>query len=80
MSRLVCPFCGPRELREFEFHKTVPNAGDGAFERTYLRTDSLTLSIEHWQHVHGCRGWLHVERNPSTGAVLNVRLAAGVAS
>lgn len=76
MSRLVCPFCGPRELAEFEFHKTLPNAGHSAYERTYLRVDSLTESVEHWQHVHGCRAWLVVRRNPSTGAVLALELAA----
>jgi len=41
----------------------------------YLRVDSLTHSVEHWQHIQGCRAWLHVERNPSTGAVLVMRLA-----
>jgi sarcosine oxidase subunit delta len=76
MSRLICPFCGPRELREFDFHKTLPNAGETPLERVYLRVDSLTHSVEHWQHVRGCRAWLQVERNPSTGAVLAIRLAA----
>jgi len=75
MSRLICPFCGPRELREFEFHKTLPNAGDSPFARVYLRVDSLTRSVEHWQHIHGCRAWLYIERNPSTGEVLVTRLA-----
>ena len=75
MSRLICPFCGPRELREFEFHKTLPNAGESPFERVYLRVDSLTLSVEHWQLVQGCRAWLQIERNPSTGEVLMTRLA-----
>jgi heterotetrameric sarcosine oxidase delta subunit len=75
MSRLICPFCGPRELREFEFHKTLPNAGHTPFEQVYLRVDSLTLSVEHWQHIAGCRAWLHIERNPSTGEVLVCRLA-----
>ena len=75
--RLPCPFCGPRHLREFEFHKTVPSLGAGAFARVYERIDSAELSIEHWQHVGGCRGWLEVRRNPSTGSVLTVRLVGG---
>ena len=75
MRRLCCPFCGPRELREFEFHKTLPAAtADSAFTRTYERVASLELSIEHWQHLAGCRAWLLVHRNPSTGAVLEVWL------
>ncbi|HEV7432136.1 MAG TPA: sarcosine oxidase subunit delta [Steroidobacteraceae bacterium] len=73
--RLVCPFCGPRALREFVFHKTLPTtAQDRAYERTYERVASLENSVEHWQHVEGCRGWLLVQRNPSTGQVIDVRL------
>ena len=72
---LVCPFCGPRALREFVFHKTLPtNAQHRAYERTYERVASLENSVEHWQHVEGCRGWLLVQRNPSTGQVIDVRL------
>ncbi|MBS0388666.1 MAG: sarcosine oxidase subunit delta [Proteobacteria bacterium] len=79
MTRLVCPFCGARELQEFEFHKTLPAVGaDGEFERTYLRVADAQLSMEHWQHVGGCRSWLLVRRNPSTGAVLAIEALAGV--
>lgn len=75
MTRLVCPFCGPRELREFVFHKTLPaDEHAKAYERTYERVASLEISSEHWQHVEGCRGWLLVQRNPSTGQVINIRL------
>ncbi|MGO9037469.1 MAG: sarcosine oxidase subunit delta [Steroidobacteraceae bacterium] len=77
MSRLICPFCGPRELREFEFYKTLPAGAGSAFARIYERIDCPELSIEHWQHVGGCRGWLLVHRNPSTGAVLETRLLGG---
>lgn len=81
MTRIACPFCGPRELREFEFHKTLPTPGDqGAFARTYERVADPTLSVEHWQHVAGCRAWLLVHRNPSTGVVFAVELAGAVAS
>jgi sarcosine oxidase subunit delta len=80
VSRLVCPFCGPRELREFEFHKTLPEANSGsAYQRTYERAAQLDSSLEHWQHVQGCRGWLRVHRNPSTGEILEVRLLGGKA-
>ncbi len=80
MTRLACPFCGPRELLEFEFHKTLPSAGSaGAFARTYERVADPELSIEYWQHVAGCRAWLLVHRNPTSGAVLAVELLGGVA-
>ncbi len=77
MTRLKCPFCGPRELREFAFHKTLPAGPGTAFERTYERVDRPERSVEHWQHIEGCRGWLKVERNPSSGAVLTTRLLGG---
>ena len=80
MTRLVCPFCGARELREFVFHKTLPSSGPAsAFARCYERVDRPEISVEHWQHVEGCRGWLLVRRNPSTGAVLEARLLGGAA-
>jgi len=80
VTRLICPFCGARELREFEFHKTLPSTHHGsAYERTYERVANAEHSVEHWQHVAGCRAWLLVERNPSTGAVLGIRLLGGAA-
>ena len=75
LPALDCPFCGARPLGEFVFRKTSPNAGDTAFEAVYLRRDSESASREEWQHVGGCRAWLLVTRNPSTGAVLQVVLA-----
>jgi sarcosine oxidase subunit delta len=76
MNRLSCPFCGARELQEFRFHKTLPSTDNSAtmFQQVYERTGNRDESNEHWQHVAGCRGWLLVRRNPSTGAVLAVRL------
>jgi sarcosine oxidase subunit delta len=79
MTRLVCPFCGPRELREFLFHKTLPCGAETAYARTYERVDRPELSVEYWQHIEGCRGWLKVERNPSSGLVLKMELEGGAA-
>ena len=77
MSRLTCPFCGPRELEEFAFHKTLPEPDAGDFAAVYLRTNRVDDSLEHWQHAHGCRAWLRVRRNPSTGEVHEVALMGG---
>jgi sarcosine oxidase subunit delta len=79
MSLFTCPFCGPRGLEEFVFHKTLPNVPGGAFEATYLRRDTPESSDEHWQHRYGCRAWLRVRRNPSSGDVLDVELLTGTA-
>ena len=75
MKRLYCPFCGPREREEFRFQKTLAEAGASAYAAAYLRTNSTTVSLEHWQHVHGCQAWLRVRRNPGDDSVLDVTLA-----
>jgi methylglutamate dehydrogenase subunit B len=75
MKRLYCPFCGPREREEFRFHKTLAEAGASAYEAAYLRTNRTTVSVEHWQHAHGCHAWLLVRRNPADDTVLEVTLA-----
>jgi heterotetrameric sarcosine oxidase delta subunit len=77
MNRLYCPFCGPRELEEFRFHKTLAEPGANAYEEVYARINRPAMSLEHWQHVYGCRAWLRVHRNPSDGTVRDVRLVAG---
>ena len=77
MSSFACPFCGQRPLEEFSFHKTLANVPGGAFEEVYLRSDDPADSHEHWQHRYGCRAWLYVRRNPSTGQILAVRQLTG---
>ena len=78
MNQLHCLFCGARELHEFAFRKTRANVTTSEFSKVYLRVDSLDLSVEYWQHVQGCRTWLLVQRNPSTGAVLGIEALPGV--
>lgn len=73
MTRIVCPFCGPRELEEFTFHKTLSERNAGDYCEVYERVERIDSSVEHWQHVKGCRTWIVVRRNPSTGEVLEVQ-------
>lgn len=80
MNPFPCPFCGPRPIEEFAFHKTLPNVDGGEFESVYLRRDSAVLSVEHWQHRYGCRAWLEVRRDPSGSDVHEVRLLTGPAA
>jgi methylglutamate dehydrogenase subunit B len=77
VNRLGCPFCGPRELEEFEFRKTLPGTGAGEYAAVYERANRIDDSLEHWQHLHGCRAWLRVRRNPSTGEVHEADLLGG---
>lgn len=72
--RIDCPHCGPRDIEEYEFRSFAPLAGAPAFERVYTRVNELERSVEHWQHVHGCRAWLVLERDPSAALVRSVRL------
>jgi sarcosine oxidase delta subunit len=73
VSQFTCPFCGTRELGEFLFHKTLSEPNSTPYSTVYERVSRTEVSIEHWQHVLGCRAWLWVRRNPSTNDVLEVR-------
>jgi sarcosine oxidase subunit delta len=73
MSRLTCPFCGARELEEFIFHKTLAEIESTPYAAIYERVSCTRESLEHWQHVFGCRAWLWVRRNPSINEVPEVR-------
>ena len=55
------------------------DTGDSAsaYAQVYLRVDSAEHSVEEWQHVAGCRAWLLIDRNPSTGVVRSVALLGG---
>ena len=77
LSLFNCPYCGWRSIEEFSFHKTLPNVEGGAFARIYQRNNDPLVSHEHWQHRLGCRSWLYVRRNPSTGAIFEVRNLTG---
>jgi methylglutamate dehydrogenase subunit B len=73
MSRLTCPFCGTRDLEEFLFHKTLAEPASGPYAAVYERVSRTHESLEHWQHVFGCRAWLWVRRDPSSNDVQEVR-------
>ena len=78
MKQLACPFCGPRELEEFVFRKTLPETSATEYAQVYERVNRTDASLEHWQHVQGCRAWLQIQRNPATGEVREVKLLGGV--
>lgn len=72
--RIPCPHCGSRGVEEFAFRHTLPPAGSDAVGALYLRDNLQELSHEYWQHVRGCRAWFVLVRNPTTGAISEVRL------
>ena len=83
MLLIDCPHCGPRSEHEFittgEFNPrpAQPEALDDAAwaDQLYQRDNPDAPVLEHWWHVHGCRGWLVVRRDPHTQAVLEARAA-----
>lgn len=76
--RLCCPFCGDREIDEYQFRQLVPDpSAPSAIARVYERVNRPDESVEYWQHVRGCRTWLIVRRDPTTSTVVSVHVLGG---
>ncbi|PWS37081.1 sarcosine oxidase subunit delta [Falsiroseomonas bella] len=80
--RINCPFCGTRGNEEF----TVLGAADPVrpdadapvpdwVAYAHARENPRGPHRDLWQHQHGCRAWLVVERDTLTHAVIAVRPA-----
>jgi heterotetrameric sarcosine oxidase delta subunit len=76
--QLHCPFCGPRQVEEFHCRGMVAESDD-AIGAVYERVNRTDRCVEYWQHVSGCRAWLQIWRNPSTGEVLEIQPLNSVA-
>lgn len=74
---IVCPFCGRRDVEEFQFRTLVPESDTEGFARLYERVNRSDDSLEYWQHVSGCRAWLVIRRDPTTAEVRAVRVLGG---
>ena len=74
------PFCGPRDHSEFSYggdarrrRPAVDDADAGRWhDYVFLRDNPRGRHVEYWQHVHGDRSWLRVERDTVTHEVLSV--------
>jgi heterotetrameric sarcosine oxidase delta subunit len=75
--QIHCPFCGPRQVEDFHCRGMVPESTE-AVSAVYERVNRTNSCVEYWQHVNGCRAWLQIWRNPSTGEVLEVQLLDSV--
>ena len=79
MLILTCPFCGPRNEQEFvcageAADRPAPPQGlDEAAWADYLyNRDNPDAPVqERWWHLHGCRAWLRVQRDPHTQVILD---------
>ena len=82
--RIICPFCGERELGEFTYlgdakpQRPAADAGEEAvYDYVYLRDNVAGVMSEYWYHGGGCRAWLKVTRNTLTHEISAVEPAAG---
>jgi sarcosine oxidase subunit delta len=80
--RIPCPLCGDRPLEEFVYRgdATVTRPGEGApieawVSYVYLRDNPKGPHREHWRHAGGCGGWLIVDRDTVSHAIIRVALA-----
>jgi heterotetrameric sarcosine oxidase delta subunit len=85
--RLTCPYCGPRDLREFTYRgdatlqrpdPAAPSAPQDFADYVYLRANPRGPHREHWYHAAGCRSWLVVERDTRSHVIAGVQLARDV--
>lgn len=81
MLQIDCPFCGKREHSEFRYGGAAIEypALDASIEQwhdaVFMRENVRGMQAETWQHVHGCRLWLVVERDTMTHQIHSVRAA-----
>lgn len=78
--RLACPHCGERDSREFEYLGSAklldrPTEATDFYDYIYVRENPAGDNAELWQHVYGCRAWLHVVRNVTTHEIKSIILA-----
>jgi heterotetrameric sarcosine oxidase delta subunit len=79
MLLIPCPFCGPRNEQEFvcagevsERPTQAQTLDDAAWgDHLYHRDNPDAPVAERWWHVHGCRAWLTVQRDPHTQQIVS---------
>lgn len=81
MLMIPCPWCGPRDEREFQFGGEADRvgrvaAGEAEADWPFVRENAKGRAREIWWHAHGCRRWLLVERDTAANRVLAARDAS----
>ncbi len=81
VMRIDCPFCGPRDVREFRcggeadrLRPDSPSEVDNAAWARYLYQRDNTKGVyrERWLHYFGCEQWLNVRRDTVSDAIIDV--------
>ena len=83
--RIHCPYCGERGVEEYSYRgdATVsrpdphcPDVLERFVDYVHLRDNPAGTHREFWQHLHGCRAWLVVERDVRTHEIQSVGAAS----
>ena len=81
MFLIECPWCGPRDQREFSCHGEAhiarpaePQAldDDAWADYLFMRKNPKGIHFERWVHDRGCRRWFNVAGDTVTDKILAV--------
>jgi heterotetrameric sarcosine oxidase delta subunit len=81
MLLIDCPWCGPRDEKEFLWGGENPSAAnrqvhiaadDALADELYYRRNICGPTTERWVHWAGCRQWLAVVRDTATHKIMDV--------
>ncbi|MBM3573981.1 MAG: sarcosine oxidase subunit delta [Alphaproteobacteria bacterium] len=79
MLLIDCPYCGPRDQREFNYgaDAQIKRPADPAavtdqewHDYIYIRQNPRGPHVELWHHNAGCRRWIKVRRDMVTHEML----------
>jgi methylglutamate dehydrogenase subunit B len=78
--RINCPHCGLRDVAEFSYvadalrSRPEPSSTDQEAWHDYVfnRANPRGRHKEFWQHNHGCRAFMSVERDVATHEIFSV--------
>ena len=74
MFVIKCPFCGPRDEREFIYSGPIKAQRSTSLlknDREWVQYLTIPINplgntTELWQHAHGCGQWISIVRNTET--------------
>ena len=73
--RIPCPFCGPRDAREFVYRGAALDRSEGGdwdarwHDYVHLRDNPAGPLVEHWYHTP-CGTWTEVVRDTRSHALV----------
>ena len=88
MLRIPCPHCGERDYTEFRYGGDATKARPehesadlrAWYDYVFVFDNPKGPHREYWQHLHGCRRWLVLERDTATNLVAGAHWPGGGAA